>query len=128
SFFMRPTRMHVPQRPHLFHNPIKTAIQPPNPGDTFEVAGEKFTHGGRLWINCSIADMGPVFRDEALPRLFEPFFTKRRGGTGLGLSIVQKIVEEHGGKIWASNRPGGGAVMKMRFRAPSAERTRAVTR
>src|SRR5262249_33063373 len=104
----------------VFHNLIENAIQHSKPGQTVEVDGEEFMHGGRLWIDCSIGDMGPGFRDEDLPRLFEPFFTKRRGGTGLGLSIVQKIVEEHGGKIWASNRPGGGAIMKMRFQAPSS--------
>ena len=104
----------------VFHNLIENAIQHSKPGQTVEVDGEEFIHGGRLWIDCSITDMGPGFRDEDLPRLFEPFFTKRRGGTGLGLSIVQKIVEEHGGKIWASNRPGGGAIMKMRFQAPSS--------
>ena len=103
----------------VFHNLIENAIQHSKPGQAVEVDGEEFWHGGRLWIDCTIADMGPGFREEDLSRLFEPFFTKRRGGTGLGLSIVQKIVEEHGGKIWANNRPGGGAIMKLRFKTPS---------
>jgi PAS domain S-box-containing protein len=119
SVAFSPIMMDVRRMAQVFHNLIENAIQHSKPGDTVEVAGEEFTHGGRLWIDCSIADMGPGFRDEDLPRLFEPFFTKRRGGTGLGLSIVQKIVEEHGGRIWASNRPGGGAVMKLRLKAPS---------
>ena len=103
----------------VFHNLIENAIQHSKPGQAVEVGGEEILQMGRLWIDCTIADMGPGFRDEDLPRLFEPFFTKRRGGTGLGLSIVQKIVEEHGGKIWASNRSGGGAVMTLRFKSPS---------
>jgi PAS domain S-box-containing protein len=114
-----PIMMDVRRMAQVFHNLIENAIQHSKPGHTVDVTGEEFNHAGRLWLDCTIADMGPGFRDEDLPRLFEPFFTKRRGGTGLGLSIVQKIVEEHGGRIWAGNRPGGGAVMKLRFKAPS---------
>ncbi|CAM4162836.1 ATP-binding protein [Corallococcus exiguus] len=53
--------------------------------------------------------LGPGFKSEDLPHVFEPFFSKRRGGTGLGLSIVQRILEEHQGRIRLSNHPQGGA-------------------
>jgi two-component system sensor histidine kinase FlrB len=56
-----------------------------------------------------VEDNGPGFPDDVLPHVFEPFYTTRAGGTGLGLSIVQRIVEIHGGKAFASNREGGGA-------------------
>jgi PAS domain S-box-containing protein len=112
----------------VFHNLIENAIQHSKPGQSVDIDGEEVLQGGRLCVDCTVADMGPGFREEDLPRLFEPFFTKRRGGTGLGLSIVQKIVEEHGGKIWASNRQEGGAVMRLRFKVPPAQSGRPAAR
>jgi two-component system NtrC family sensor kinase len=58
-----------------------------------------------------IIDSGPGIPDDALPHLFEPFFTTKAPGkgTGLGLSISHGIVARHGGRIEATNPPGGGA-------------------
>lgn len=66
-------------------------------------------------IECLVRDSGPGFNPKDMPRVFQPFFTNRRGGTGLGLSIVQRIVDEHGGVVVAENGAGGGAVVRMRF-------------
>lgn len=66
----------------------------------------------------SVRDYGDGFRLEDLPRIFEPFFTRRRGGTGLGLSVVQRVVDEHGGTVTAENaatESGGGAVVNIRI-------------
>ena len=72
---------------------------------------------GRARVRCAVKDSGPGFLEEDLPRLFEPFFTRRRGGTGLGLSIVQRVVEEQHARIVAANRPEGGAVVILDFPA-----------
>ena len=67
--------------------------------------------GAELLIRVS--DRGPGIQDEDLERLFEPFFratatAKSASGIGLGLAVCQRLVEFHGGRIWAQRRPGGG--------------------
>ena len=58
-----------------------------------------------------VRDCGTGIAEENLPRLFDPFFTtKEEGkGRGLGLAVAYAIVQDHGGKIVARNREGGGA-------------------
>ncbi len=75
---------------------------------------------GRPWVDLTVKDCGSGFREEDLPRVFEPFFARRRGGTGLGLAIAQRIVEEHHGSISAANRPEGGAVVEVLLPAAAA--------
>jgi len=69
----------------------------------------------------TIADNGPGFPVELLPRIFEPYVTTKARGTGLGLPIVKKIVEEHQGTIEISNAPEGGARIEIRLPLVKAE-------
>jgi len=71
-----------------------------------------------------VRDNGPGFRKEILGRLFDPYVTGKPRGTGLGLAIVKRIVEEHGGRIEAENRPEGGA--KILVLLPVSDQDRAL--
>ena len=66
--------------------------------------------GENLLLELAIEDNGGGIDEALMGRLFEPYVTTKTKGTGLGLAIVKKIVEEHGGIIWAENRNGGARV------------------
>lgn len=67
--------------------------------------------GGELLFE--VLDRGPGLPAEIRNRLFEPFVTTRARGTGLGLAVARRIVEMHGGRILAADRPGGGTRMSV---------------
>jgi PAS domain S-box-containing protein len=99
----------------VFLNLIENAGQRALPNSVVQVIGSVVEHGGRQWIECRVEDSGCGIAPEDLERVFDPFFTRREGGTGLGLSIVQRIIHDHLGKVFAGNRPGGGAVIRILF-------------
>ena len=70
-------------------------------------------------VITTVRDTGNGIPEEALPRIFEPFYTTKEvgKGTGLGLAIAYGIVVEHGGEIVAANHPDGGAVFRLAFPA-----------
>lgn len=105
----------------VVENLLQNAIQHAPRGSAVELRLRRADADPRC-AELTIADRGPGFAAADLPRLFEPFFTRRQGGTGLGLAIVERIVEELGGTIEAANRADGGAQMTVRLpqlRAPA---------
>jgi len=64
-------------------------------------------------VEVSVTDSGTGIPHGKLGAVFETFYTTKQQGTGLGLSIARTIVETYGGRIWAENRIGGGAVFRF---------------
>ena len=102
----------------VFVNLIENAIQHSPRESKVTIEARRVTDANNEWVQCEIRDSGKGILAEDLPKIFEPFFSKRRGGTGLGLAIAQRIMQEHGGKLIAGNNPEGGACMSARFPIP----------
>ena len=64
-------------------------------------------------VRIRVVDDGPGIEAEDLPRIFDPFYTRRQGGSGLGLSIAHRAVQAHGGALIASSNAGEGATFAM---------------
>jgi two-component system sensor histidine kinase HydH len=68
-------------------------------------------------VVLTVEDTGPGVPVDALPHIFEPFYTTKASGSGLGLPIVHAIVTQHGGNIRIENVPGAGARVTLRLPA-----------
>lgn len=102
----------------VLHNLILNAIQHSPKGGVVEVRAVRHEGNGRSGWAFEVQDSGPGFAPDDLPRVFEPFFTRRPGGTGLGLALAHRIVSDHGGRIEALNRPRGGATVRVTLAEP----------
>ena len=69
------------------------------------------TDDGEVLI--SVSDSGVGLPGNDAERIFEAFFTTKPQGTGMGLSISRRIVESHGGRLWASANTGRGATFQF---------------
>lgn len=79
------------------------------------------------FVQIEIEDNGKGIGPKELPYIFDRFYrtdasrNSSMGGSGIGLSIVRKIVEDHGGKIWATSKLGTGTVMYFVLRKVTVE-------
>ncbi len=77
------------------------------------LSGSKADLPAREAVVLSVRDFGRGIREEDQERMFEPFFSKRRGGTGLGLAIVRQIMDVHQGWVEWTSTPGEGTTMAL---------------
>jgi signal transduction histidine kinase len=109
----------------ILHNLIKNAIEAnegvTSPLVTIETRCARET--SRSYIEIRVSDGGPGFRSDIVDKVFDPYVTTKPKGNGLGLAIVKRIVEEHGGVVWAENQKTGGArvVIQLPVAARNAE-------
>ena len=66
-------------------------------------------------VQLDVTDSGTGISPEKMAQIFDPFFTTKAAGTGLGLSLSRNIVEEHGGRLWASAGEGFGATFHLQM-------------
>ena len=99
------------------HNLIKNALEASAPGPNrlvlIKTAWVPDMTGP--YIELRVRDQGSGFPENIMDQVFQPYVTTKPEGSGLGLAIVKKIVEEHGGVVWAENNPKGGASVVIRF-------------
>ncbi|MCX5734480.1 MAG: sensor histidine kinase KdpD [candidate division NC10 bacterium] len=126
----RPVAVELPADPPLVQldavmieqvlvNLIENAVKYTPPGSPIEISAAR--QNGI--VRVEVADRGPGVAAGDEQRVFEKFYRGHDAtirGVGLGLAICRAILEAHGGKIWAWNRPEGGAV--FRFTLPATER------
>jgi len=64
-------------------------------------------------VRIAVRDSGPGLEPESRERLFEAFYTTKPQGLGLGLAISRRIIEAHGGRLWATANVPQGAVLQF---------------
>jgi signal transduction histidine kinase len=64
-------------------------------------------------VVIAVGDSGPGFAPQSLDRLFDAFYTTKPHGLGLGLAISRRIIEAHGGRLWATANAPHGAVLQF---------------
>jgi signal transduction histidine kinase len=82
----------------------------PSPARIFSIRAAT-TADGQILI--AVSDSGIGLPEQEPERVFEAFFTTKSQGTGMGLSISRRIIDAHGGRLWASNNPGRGTTFQF---------------
>jgi protein-histidine pros-kinase len=102
------------QTERIIENLVSNAVKYTPPGSHIEVVARAGTDGA---LSISVIDNGPGLPDELKASVFEPFVRGDTGtftpGTGLGLALVDRFAKLHGGRAWAEDREGGGAVFRV---------------
>jgi signal transduction histidine kinase len=91
------------------------------PGWKSGVSGDRSSSPGWKSALLRIADQGPGIPDEIREKIFDLYFTTKRGGSGIGLAMTYRILQLHHGSIEVQSKPERGAEFLMRIPLASAE-------
>jgi len=92
----------------VLHNILLNARQAMPEGGIIEVGAENVMVGPDARVRISIRDYGCGIAADDLPRIFDPYFTTKRGSSGLGLATAYAIVAKHSGNLSVVSTPGDG--------------------
>ena len=98
-------------------NLLLNAIQHTPEGGTITLSiaeAERLPRRPRAAI-LRVGDTGRGISRDEVARVFDPYFTRRKGGTGLGLALTRRIARAHGGTIDVESEPGQGATFELRL-------------
>jgi signal transduction histidine kinase len=98
-------------------NVVVNAFHAMAEGGHCHIAASACTADGTRYVDICVRDTGVGIPEDALPRLFDPFYTTKPCGSGLGLAIAYRIMQDHGGLISVSSVPGSGTAVTLRFPA-----------
>jgi signal transduction histidine kinase len=79
------------------------------------------TQASEKYVRIRIIDNGHGIPRDVLPKIWSPFFTTKTHGTGLGLALVQRIVDDHRGRIFIRSREGCGTIVNVQLPRVSSE-------
>ena len=98
---------------NLFHNAVEAADR----GDSAHAAektiaisihADHIQRGHGNYLRIRVRDNGSGIDSQLYSKVFNPYFTTKSNGTGLGLSVVERIIADHGGRIWFESAAGQG--------------------
>ncbi len=94
----------------VFKNLFRNALDAVNAkAGALSVNSYEIDKTGRRMVRIHVKDNGTGIPEEKLEAIFNPYYTSKKDGTGLGLAITEKIILDHGGRIWAESKVGQGS-------------------